>query len=357
MSVDKVTGILLSKNMHLFTALKKSNRFYIIKDIQDSLFGRVKLGWDSLSSNQVCIKISYKEYCTKGQSLSGPIVMENVQSETEILHFLTKQANVSSGSDYIAQFIAELEDDLFHYLITEYCEDDMFKVLDKVKVMSNENEVINPGKLSEAQAKIYFAQLVQAVAFLHARHIVHLDLSIENICVAENGSKIKLIDFGLATMHPNSTNQLHLKQNIQSKLSRIDCDSKLDCKDSFFCKPIIDEPDQKIAKPGKMGYMSPELYSSSTWDGYANDCYALGNILYLLLTGRPAYTRPRFDDLWFICILSGQWKWKAVREQPVAKLVYSHLSDDAINLIDKILKPQETRINIQQILEHEWLKA
>lgn len=42
-------------------------------------------------------------------------------------------------------------------------------------------------------------QIVDGVSFIHKQGIVHLDLKPENImCVNKTGSKIKLIDFGLA---------------------------------------------------------------------------------------------------------------------------------------------------------------
>lgn len=42
-------------------------------------------------------------------------------------------------------------------------------------------------------------QIIDGVNFIHKQGIVHLDLKPENImCVNKTGSKIKLIDFGLA---------------------------------------------------------------------------------------------------------------------------------------------------------------
>lgn len=42
-------------------------------------------------------------------------------------------------------------------------------------------------------------QIIDGVHFIHKQGVVHLDLKPENImCVNKTGSKIKLIDFGLA---------------------------------------------------------------------------------------------------------------------------------------------------------------
>lgn len=54
-------------------------------------------------------------------------------------------------------------------------------------------------ELTEREVIKYMLQIVDGVSFIHKQGIVHLDLKPENImCVNKTGSKIKLIDFGLA---------------------------------------------------------------------------------------------------------------------------------------------------------------
>lgn len=54
-------------------------------------------------------------------------------------------------------------------------------------------------ELTEREVIKYMLQIVDGVSFIHKKGIVHLDLKPENImCVNKTGSKIKLIDFGLA---------------------------------------------------------------------------------------------------------------------------------------------------------------
>lgn len=64
-------------------------------------------------------------------------------------------------------------------------------------------------ELSEREVIKYMLQIIDGVQFIHKQGIVHLDLKPENImCVNKTGSKIKLIDFGLARRlgtHPLST--------------------------------------------------------------------------------------------------------------------------------------------------------
>lgn len=54
-------------------------------------------------------------------------------------------------------------------------------------------------ELTEREVIKYMLQIIDGVHFIHKQGVVHLDLKPENImCVNKTGSKIKLIDFGLA---------------------------------------------------------------------------------------------------------------------------------------------------------------
>lgn len=53
--------------------------------------------------------------------------------------------------------------------------------------------------MTEREVIKYMKQIAEGVEFIHKQGIVHLDLKPENImCVNKTGTKIKLIDFGLA---------------------------------------------------------------------------------------------------------------------------------------------------------------
>jgi serine/threonine protein kinase len=99
----------------------------------------------------------------------------------------------------------------------------------------------------EKSAKIYFRQLVQAIAYCHRQNICHRDIKLENILINEEG-RIKLIDFGFSQMCNNKTRL------------------------SIHC--------------GTPPYMSPEITSKSTYNGQKSDVWALGVSLYLMLHGK-----------------------------------------------------------------------
>lgn len=380
----------LSQEIDTFPALKQSLRYQLLSNLQHSLFGVVKLCWDNLTRQQVCVKVSYKKNSDAQNAISGPNVMESVRTEAALLRFLTKQASTSPkhnnnenekeallGARHVVQFIDELEDESFHYLITECCDQDMLKVLlqnKETKLQSLQEQGIVHVGLPENTARVYFTQLVQAVAFLHLNQVSHIDLSIENVCLTTTGNQIKLIDFGLAILHPESphyqsimlstTRSSNAVPGQSSGLRKIgfvnQTPSNSDC--LFLCQPIQQSASDKtnkqvIARPGKNRYMSPEMYAGNiVWNAYAHDCYALGVILFMLLTGCPAYKLPIRHDKWFDLIYSGLWRTSAILNQPTAQQIYGHLSENAIDLIDQIIKPEARRLTLKQILAHPWVQ-
>ncbi|KAK9817392.1 hypothetical protein WJX74_008301 [Apatococcus lobatus] len=72
------------------------------------------------------------------------------------------------------------------FLVFEFCTYDIGRLLDTMT---------RPFSLPEV--KCLFKQLLEGIAFLHSRWIVHRDLKLSNLLLTENGS-LKLCDFGLA---------------------------------------------------------------------------------------------------------------------------------------------------------------
>jgi serine/threonine protein kinase len=101
-----------------------------------------------------------------------------------------------------------------------------------------------------------FQGVCQAVNYLHQNAIVHRDLKPSNILVSKDG-QVKLLDFGIAKM---------------------------------MGAALASQPELTTAQRGPMTptYASPEQIAGATLQG-TSDIYALGAILYNLLTGRSAY--------------------------------------------------------------------
>jgi serine/threonine protein kinase len=196
------------------------------------------------------------------------------------------------------------------------------------------------------------------VQYLHRRNVAHLDMSLENMCL-DTKDRIRIIDFGVSAIHPLTPTHYY-KKYLEYTPALTPITTIIPHRSyseqpamrvrNFLCKPIRDMQ----MKPGKVRYMSPELYQGQSWDAFANDVYSLGVILYSLLTGRPPFQRSEVFDVWFQVIYTGQWLTPAIRNQASAH-IYTHLSDQALSLIDQIIKPQDARPTVDEILAHPWM--
>ncbi|KYN37898.1 Cell division protein kinase 2, partial [Trachymyrmex septentrionalis] len=88
----------------------------------------------------------------------------------------------------IIQLFDVVDGDNHLYLVFEFLQQDLKKLLDSVK-----------GGLEPALVKSYLCQLLKAISFCHLRCILHRDLKPQNLLIDREGH-IKLADFGLARM-------------------------------------------------------------------------------------------------------------------------------------------------------------
>ncbi len=115
------------------------------------------------------------------------------------------------------------------------------------------------------------AQMAEALAAAHAAEIVHRDLKPENTFLTRSGA-VKILDFGLA-----SGRALHGGTAPSSSLTAL--------------------PTSATAGfAGTLGYAAPEQLRGEPVDGRA-DVFALGAILYELLTGRRAFAGATGADV------------------------------------------------------------
>ncbi len=109
-----------------------------------------------------------------------------------------------------------------------------------------------------------FAEVCIAVEFAHARGVVHRDLKPSNIMLGDYG-EVYILDWGLARV-------------VDEKPPELEA-------------PVTDDEDQPSALLGTPGYIAPEQLSVRGEVGPAVDVYALGSILFEILTKMPLHPR------------------------------------------------------------------
>ncbi|XP_042513904.1 CBL-interacting protein kinase 1-like isoform X1 [Macadamia integrifolia] len=170
------------------------------------------------------------------------------------------------------------------------------------------DRIASKGKLSEAEGRRLFHQLIDGVSYCHDKGVFHRDLKPENVLVDVKGN-IKISDFGLSALpqHFRDDGLLHTT-----------------------C--------------GSPNYVAPEVLTNRGYDGATSDLWSCGVILYVILTGYLP-----FDD-----------RNLAVLYQKIFKgavQIPEWLSPGVKNLIKRILEPNPcTRISIAEIKIDDWFK-
>jgi serine/threonine-protein kinase ULK/ATG1 len=182
------------------------------------------------------------------------------------------------------------------YIILEYCENGDLSKIDNLP-------------LNEDKVKYYFKQLLNALLYLHNNNIIHRDIKPKNILLKNNYKDIVLCDFGYS--------------KIKTGLTRINtiCGSPL--------------------------YMAPEIFNK---DNYTEkiDIWSIGIILYELLYGIHPYSNCK--DVSEINTVS-----KNLFSNDILKNI--NLSNNCVDLLHRLLDINvDTRISINQIYLHDWLK-
>ena len=128
------------------------------------------------------------------------------------------------------------------YLVMEWCEGSLLR------------QILSEGRISHDRAIRISLAVLDALEYIHEQGVVHRDLKPENIMVDAN-DRIKLIDFGIAG---DSAARRLTYANFTATMGTAD-------------------------------YISPEQIKGKRGDG-RSDIYAMGVILYEMLTGKLPFT-------------------------------------------------------------------
>ncbi|KAE9413738.1 hypothetical protein Angca_003659, partial [Angiostrongylus cantonensis] len=241
-------------------------------------FGKVKLAVHLLTGLKVAIKIIDKKAI--GDDLP------RVTTELDALKTLSHQ-NICR----LYQFI-DTEDKFF--IIMEYCSGgEMF------------DYIVRKERLEESEARHFFRQLVQAMAYVHSMGYAHRDLKPENLLLTED-LHLKVIDFGLCA------------------------------KPSSLSRPL----DTCCGSPA---YAAPELIAGKAYLGNEADIWSMGVLLYALLCGSLPFEDENMQLLY----------------RKIARGNYSEpewLSPSSRTLLRSMLQVNpQYRITVKQLLDHPWI--
>lgn len=241
-------------------------------------FSKVKLAEHEPTGKKVAVKILNR------QKIRAQQMEEKLKREIKILKMCMHP--------HIIRLYEVIETSTDIYVVTEYSPGgELF------------DYIVERGRLSEAEARRFFQQIISGVEYCHKHMIAHRDLKPENLLLDEH-SNVKIADFGL------------------SNCMRDGCFLKTSC--------------------GSPNYAAPEVISGKLYAGPEVDIWSCGVIVYALLCG----TLP-FDDE------SIPYLFRKIKGG--IYILPSYLSDTSKDIISKMLVTDPLkRINICEIRRHPW---
>ncbi|XP_060822474.1 uncharacterized protein LOC132910652 isoform X2 [Bombus pascuorum] len=212
---------------------KLKQRFDIIKKLGQGTYGKVQLGINKETGQEVAIKTIKK--C-------------KIETEADLIR-IRREIQIMSSVQHpnIIHIYEVFENREKMVLVMEYAAGgELYDYLSERKV------------LTEHEARRIFRQIATAVFYCHKHKICHRDLKLENILLDQVGNA-KIADFGLSNVFD------------EQRLLNTFCGSPL--------------------------YASPEIVKGTPYHGPEVDCWSLGVLLYTLVYGAMPFDGSNFKRL------------------------------------------------------------
>ncbi|KAJ1069124.1 hypothetical protein K5549_000435 [Capra hircus] len=187
--------------------------------------------------------------------------------------------------------------------------------------------ILDQGYYSERDTSNVVRQVLEAVAYLHSLKIVHRNLKLENLVYYNRlkNSKIVISDFHLA--------------KLENGLIKEPCGTP-----------------EYLGKQGVGQGRAPEVVGRQRY-GRPVDCWAIGVIMYILLSGNPPFYEEVEEDDYenhdknlFRKILAGDYEF----DSPY----WDDISQAAKDLVTRLMEvEQDQRITAEEAISHEWISG
>uniref|UniRef100_A0A3P8XR28 Maternal embryonic leucine zipper kinase n=1 Tax=Esox lucius TaxID=8010 RepID=A0A3P8XR28_ESOLU len=265
--------------MAMDSAAELLKNYEVYETIGSGGFAKVKLGRHILTGEKVAIKIMDKK--DLGDDLP------RVKLEIEAMKSLSHQ--------HVCRLYHVIETNTQIFMVLEYCPGgELF------------DYIIAKDRLSEEETRVFFRQIVSAMAYVHSQGYAHRDLKPENLLIDEDHN-LKLIDFGLCA------------------------------------KPKGGLSYELMTCCGSPAYAAPELIQGKAYIGSEADVWSMGVLLFALLCGYL----PFDDDN---CMALYRKITKGVFDNP------RWLSPGSILLLNQMMQVNPRhRVTVRQLLDHPWM--
>ncbi|XP_010519151.1 PREDICTED: CBL-interacting serine/threonine-protein kinase 8 [Tarenaya hassleriana] len=261
--------------------VRKVGKYEIGRTIGEGTFAKVKFAQNTESGESVAMKVVDRSTIIKRK------MVDQIKREISIMKLVRHP--------YVVRLHEVLASRTKIYIILEYITGG--ELFDKI---------VRHGRLSEAEARKYFQQLIDGVDYCHSKGVYHRDLKPENLLLDSQGN-LKISDFGLSALPEEGITLL-----------------KTTC--------------------GTPNYVAPEVLSHKGYNGAVADVWSCGVILYVLMAGFLP-----FDELDLTTLYS-----KIDRAEFSCP---SWFPLGAKSLIHRILDPNpQMRITIAEIRKDEWFR-
>jgi len=293
--------------------------FQKIEKIGEGTYGIVYKARDKITSQYVALKKIRLESETEG-------VPSTAIREISLLKELEHPG--------VVQLLDVVHADTVLYLVFEYLDKDLKKLMDDYAAMRREEGISNTG-LPEPLVKSYLRQLLEGIAYCHKHRVLHRDLKPQNLLIDSHGL-IKLADFGLARA---------------------------------FGLPVRPYTHEVVT----LWYRAPEVLLGAKFYSTAVDTWSLGCIFAEMLTRRPLFPGDsEIDQLFRIFRVLGtptEATWPGVSSLPDYKPVFPRweaqdigqalphdVSEGGQDLLQQLLVYNPAgRISAKQAIQHQYL--